>query len=250
MKDIFEFVKKNAVFNSLEIHSTNDCKLEEFNRYENYILHILDLNNDLDNIFNSFHTKGVRVPIRKAEESELEFTLAEDKNGLVLFYEVYVKLRSRLGLPPLPYKFFQSVWKCLRPEGRLLIPVVKYKGIPISVGIVLRYKDTFYLEYAASEEAFKKVRPTHKLYWEVIKIAHKSNAKFIDFGRSSVANTSLIKFKEKWNAKPIPLYHFHYPRNKTYNFSYSNKKFLNTLNRRLPRFVLKEEGKIYYKYFL
>ena len=166
---------------------------------ENYLIHILELEESEGKTFQKFHGTSIRASIRRAEKKDLKFEINNSTIGLKAFYSLYTDLRKRLGLPFLPYKFFNSIYTNLIKDDRILIPVVKYEDLIVAAGFILKFKDTFYLEYTASDYSKLDLYPNHKLFWEIIKIAIKSKAKFVDFGRTEVNNNSLITFKEKWN---------------------------------------------------
>jgi hypothetical protein len=88
------------------------------------------------------------------------------------------------------------------------------------------------------------------LFYGIIKEAHNSGAKFVDFGRTAADNISLISFKEKWAAEKIPLYHYTYPQSAVSGQKKSLRKVLMSVNSYLPDSLLKIEGELLYRFFL
>ena len=223
----------------------NECTIlkEQFS----YLTHILDLDASLEQLLKSFHNTSVRQRIKRAERNNLELKIADKEEDLWKFYELEIAVRRKHGLPPQPYKFFSNMWKILKPQKSLFVPMIKHKGRIIAAAIVLRFKDTAYIEYSASDQNFLKLCPNQKLIWEIIKIAHTEGARFLDFGRSSLTNKSLIDFKERWSARRRRLMYYYFPRAKIFNTESGwGPKILCACNRLLPLSLLKMEGKLLY----
>lgn len=225
------------------------CTLKRTVLNEDFIIHILKLDESEDKTFQKFHGTSIRASIRRAEKKGLSVEINNDKSGLKTFYSLFTKLRKRLGLPILPFQFFDSIFINLVKDDRVFIPVVKYKDIPIAAGIVLKFKDTFYLEYTASDFSRLDLYPNHKLIWEIIKNAIKNKAKFIDFGRTEVNNISLVTFKNKWNTDIKHLKYYKIGCEQGINsLSENSKSFFVNINKHLPKSLLKVQGKVLYKY--
>ena len=170
-----------------------------------YMTHILELRSGLEEILKSFHSTSVRQRIRRAEKNSMKFRLASGEKDLKTFYNLLTSIRKSHGLPPQPFTFFSSMWKCLLSRNMLLLPVVELDGRIIAAATVLKYKKTFYFEYSASDQQFKKLCPNQMLIWEIIKIAIDEGAIHFDFGRSNSENQSLVEFKDRWGTKRYPL---------------------------------------------
>ena len=240
-------LKKNDFieFRSLDF----SCNMEGTSLNENYLTHILELEESTDETFRKFHGTSIRASIRRAEKNGLRFEIINSTNGLKAFYSLYTDLRKRLGLPFLPYKFFNCIFTNLIKDDRILIPLVKYEDSTVAAGFILKYKDTFYLEYTASDNSRFNLYPNHKLFWEIIKIAIKNKAKFVDFGRTEVNNNSLITFKEKWNAKRRQLKYWRVgSQPETKSLAGSGKTFFLKINKHLPKSLLNLQGRILYKH--
>jgi lipid II:glycine glycyltransferase (peptidoglycan interpeptide bridge formation enzyme) len=229
---------------SLTDHSEN---LKNFSHSTEYVTHILDLAEDTQKTFDSFHPTSVRASIRRAEKNNLICRIDNTESDLKIFYKLETQLRKRLLLPPLPYSFYLNIYNELKNTGLLSLPVIEKDNLPIAAGFILNFKDTYYLEYTASDKNHIGLYPNHKLFWEVIKLAQSQGSRRVDFGRTSIDNTQLIVFKEKWNAKKISIHQFVYPDTgllKKKQHGLKNK--LMKINSLLPLELLKLEGAILY----
>lgn len=254
LPEAIEFLReKFEDFSVVDIRSLNNYQdyLTDFSVSSDYCTHILKLKNTVEEIFSSFHPTSVRASIRRAEKNNLTIDWEKSYEHLKIFYQLEFKLRKRLLLPPIPYNFFKNVYEELIKYDFISIPIVYKDNIPISAGFILNFKDKYYLEYTASDNNYLNLYPNHKLFFEVIKNAYNSGARFVDFGRTNLENISLITFKEKWAAEIYPVFHHHSPKKRFIKKENASlKKILMNLNAVLPDFILKLEGDIIYKHLL
>ncbi|MFQ5737523.1 MAG: lipid II:glycine glycyltransferase FemX [Acidobacteriota bacterium] len=211
-----------------------------------FTTHVLNLDRSLDALVRTFHT-SVRRSIRKADRSDLRLRMAETEADLKEFYKLEVAVRKKHGLPPQPYRFFARMWKILRPKKLLFMPLVEHGNRVVAASLMLRFKDTFHYEYAASDRDFLRLRPNHKLIWETIQMAHREGARYYDFGRTSLTNPTLALFKERWGAQPQPLAYHRFPRRRRVpGASVPLRPLLTFVHRRLPAPLLRLEGRLIY----
>lgn len=236
--DFLEFRSLDYTFN-----------IEGANLNENFLNHILELEETEDKTFQKFHGTSIQALIKKTRKNKLKFEIINSTIGLKAFYSLFSDLRKRLGLPILPYKFFKSIFTNLIKDDRILIPIVKHEDIIVAAGFILKFKDTFYIEYTASDNSRLSLYPNQKLYWEIIKIAINERAKFVDFGRVETNHNSLITFKERWNAKRRQLKYWRIgSEQETKSLAGKNKSVFVKINKHLPKSLLKLQGRILYKY--
>jgi CelD/BcsL family acetyltransferase involved in cellulose biosynthesis len=227
----------------LEDAGLADDDLANANR--DYSTQILALDRDLDQVLRAFHDTSVRHRIKRAEKAGLHFRITDDKRDLRRFYEMEIEVRQKHRLPPHPYRFFDSMWKILKPLGYFLLAVVEDKDKIIAAAIVLKFKNTFHLEYSASDQEALKSSPNQELIWEIIKMAHHNGARYFDFGRTAVADRPLLEFKERWGARSYPLAYCFFPSSKGPRREESfSRKLVYVLNRFLPATLLKLEGEL------
>ncbi len=251
LKKIYDkLISESGKNDFVEIRSLDyDCNVERASLNENFVIHVLELEETEEKTFQNFHGTSVRASIRRAEKNGLSFEINNNATGLKAFYSLFSKLRKRLGLPILPYKFFNNIYTNLIKDDRILIPIVKFKDVTIAAGFILKFKDTFYLEYTDSDKSKLNLYPNHKLFWEVIKIAIREKARYVDFGRTEITNHSLITFKEKWNAKQKKLRYWRVGSKQETESSYRNiKSVFVKINKYLPQNILRLEGKIIHRY--
>ena len=216
-----------------------------------YINHTVDLSGGIDTVYSKFHNSCVKRKITKAQKSNISFHISSCEKEIKSIYELLLLMRKTKGLPPHPYKFFVNLWNTFEPLKMFYAPYVSYKNKIICAAIILKYKDTIYYEYAASDPAYQNLGSNQYLIWEIIKFGIAKGAKKLDLGRSHPGNDSLIQFKDRWGGKKTVLSYCHYPK-------YAQKKAINSalvtwgeaLNRRLPVPVLRLEGEFIYRFLM
>lgn len=218
-----------------------------FEKKDAYVTHILDVNHSPKKLFRSFHGSSVRQRIRRAEREKLKFRLAEKEADLVDFYRLEARLKKKHGLPPQPYSFFVNMWRILKPKNFLHVPLVEYGGKVIAGAILLKFGNSFHLEYSASDQQFLKLCPNQMLIWECIKMAIENGAETFDFGRSALSNKSLVEFKERWGAERRQLSYYLFPKIEEVETEKGPvRNALELVNRKLPVFLLRLEGRLVY----
>lgn len=235
----------------VEIKSLEDTEdiLGNLEKRSAHVIHVVPLDEDLEQIFQGFHHTSVRQRIRKAEKMNLKLRMGEGEQDLREFYRLETAVRRKHGLPPAPYTFFQNLWKILKSRNLLILPMVEHEGRLVAAATVLKFKNSFHMEYSASDPRFLNLCPNHKLIWEVIKMAKREGARCFDFGRSSLTNRSLIAFKERWGAKRYSLSYHYFPQARRIETESSlGRKILCFANRYLPNSLLEFEGRLIYRH--
>lgn len=174
--------------------------------------HFLGLDNPLEEISRKFHRSCVRQRIARAKAGGIEVTGGETERDLREFYRLYLMSRKRLGLPPQPYHFLQSLWQTFYPEKRIGLLMAKKDGQPVAGLMLFKFRERVSAEFAAYDESFLNFSPLHALFWEAIQDARREEYKIFDFGRTSPDNGSLMDFKNRWGTTVIDLPHYYYPR--------------------------------------
>ena len=183
---------------------------ERLARSDRFKHHSLMVDGDLEALRKRFDRSCVRQRIDRALKNGIELTSVVDDGGLRQFYDLYLKLRRRIGLPPQPYRFIRSLWATFFPSGRLEVQLATYRGVPIAGILLLRFNGRVSAEYQVSDESHRDLSPNHLLVWNAIRRAHDDGCRVFDFGRTNCANSSLLDFKRRWGTtvSDLPVYYF------------------------------------------
>jgi hypothetical protein len=183
-----------------------------FGATANYVHHFLPLDLPPAKLLSKFHKKAVRVPILKAIQNNLSLRFADTEDDVLEFYRIYQKARRRIGLPSIPYGFFQNLWEVFYPSGRMQLIMGLLDHQLIGASILLKFKDWVYIEFGHDRFEFRKMCVNHFLDWEAIRIAVQENFKFVSFGRTSIQNSGLIDYKRHWGTTAEHLLTHYYPK--------------------------------------
>jgi FemAB-related protein (PEP-CTERM system-associated) len=165
---------------------------------EDYFTYVLNLDLPLSQIWSKIGKKN-RNAIRKAQNHGLEVTWAEKKKDLEIFYAIYLKTMKKLGSPPQPYIFFQTLWELFGPE-QVKIAFVKYTDKYVASSIYFIYEDTMHHAYNCSLPEYKNLAPNNLLQWNVIMWGCEHNYRTLDFGRTR-ENAGNDLFKKRWGGE-------------------------------------------------
>jgi serine/alanine adding enzyme len=243
---------KSSYIEIRALHADPIFKNSDFAASLGFKHHYLELDRSLDDVWKGFHRQSIRHKISKALKNNINVRIAESEADLKKFYKLHLGTRKRLSLPLHPYKFFNSMWQNFQPSGQFCLLLALKKNIPIAGMIFFIYKKRASAEYLATDNSFLNFNPNHLLYWEAIKMAHKKACSIFDFGRTSILNTGLIAFKEKWGTKVLDLPTFYYPpevsRNHELNESSLKYKAIRMICGNTPKSFQKILGDIIYRH--
>ena len=246
IKDNDSRVKHIEIRNSLPDYL--NCK--GINYYKH---HIIELDSDPANIFNKFNKKTIQYSIRKAERAGVRIIEENSIHGIEEFYRLNKLTRKKHGIPCQPKQFYYNLYKNMISRGVASIILAIYDSKAIAAGIFLKSNDTVFYKYNVSDPEFliNKV-PNHLLTWNAIQQAIDKGCKKFDFGRTSINNKGLIRYKEMWGAKAFDLSYSYYPHGsgvsetKEDGFTY---RMLTSAWRILPDILAENLGPRIFKHF-
>lgn len=161
---------------------------------------LLPLNPDPETLWKAFDAK-LRNQIRKAQKSGLttEFVGAD---GLNDFYGVFAQNMRDLGTPVWGKQLFAEILQTMANRAQLIL--VRKDHQVIAGGLLLRFRDRYYVPSASSYRWALEFCPNHALYWAVIERGCRERLAYLDFGRSTW-NGPTFNFKKQWGAPPTQL---------------------------------------------
>ncbi len=175
---------------------SSDCLPGVLTTTARYKHHYLPLGQDAEKMYRSFHQSCVRRRVDKAKRSGVVVEERQDEKSLRIFHEFLVATRRRHLLPPMPFGFFQAMYRSLSPNHASL-HLAMHEGQPVGGLLNLKFKDMWTSEYSGSAD--NAAPGTDQiLYWDSIQRAKSSGAEFFSFGRTSLDNAGLLEYKRRW----------------------------------------------------
>jgi CelD/BcsL family acetyltransferase involved in cellulose biosynthesis len=166
----------------------------------------------------SRNNSRIRWAVRKASRLSVTVREASSPVDVRRWYELYLQTMREHAVPPRPLRMFEIMWEILAPGGlmRLLLAERQAGGRTelLAGSIFLLHGRTVVYAFNGRDRAQLAFRPNDAIHWKAITEAAASGFRRYDFGEVGSGNSGLVDFKEKWGAKPVGLYRYHYPRNR------------------------------------
>lgn len=162
--------------------------------------HTLQLSDTADALRSRFGDTTRRA-IAKAERAGVTVRPLEGDEGLAAFVGLHVRLRKHkyrmLAQPP---AFFSAIADRFRTAGAFY-PLGAYLGDQLlAATIYLKWGDTLYYKFNASDPDGLEWRPNNLLVWGGIQLAESLGCRVLDLGPSDDEQPGLIRFKREFGA--------------------------------------------------
>lgn len=174
--------------------------------------HRLDLSSNPDEVFTRLQG-AARTSVRKALNQNLTITFATDMTAVRIFHALLCKTRQRHGLPPQPLHFFESLQRNLLATGQGWVVLAKQGDVAVAGAVFLHLGKSAIYKFAASDSAFRDTQANNLVLWRAIEWYSKNGFSSVDFGRTSIANEGLRRFKRSWGAIESSIDYIKFDRN-------------------------------------
>jgi CelD/BcsL family acetyltransferase involved in cellulose biosynthesis len=193
-----------------------------------------------------------RNMIRQAARHDLACApMAADEESVLTWYRLHLATQKRLGLPPFPLVFFDTMAKKLAKNGAFGMLGVKSGSATVAATILLLHKRTGIYGYAASDSAGHHRRANDLMLFTAIRWLLENGYGEFDMGSDSPQQKSLLFFKRKWLATQTKIPHYAHGQARQVIADSSDYKYA-ALRRSfalLPAPVLAAIGRVITKYF-
>jgi lipid II:glycine glycyltransferase (peptidoglycan interpeptide bridge formation enzyme) len=150
-----------------------------------------------DRLFHLFEG-SVRRAVRKAEQAGVKVTITDSEAGMEIFHQLYCITRQRHGLPPQPRKFFRHIHQQIIARGQGFIVQATHEDRPVASAIFFTCGNQALYKYGASDHNAQELRANNLVMWIAIKALISRGFESLHFGRTSLANAGLRRFKKSW----------------------------------------------------
>jgi hypothetical protein len=211
--------------------------------------HVLDLSAGEDELFAQFD-RQVRQGIRKAEKSNIAAEISNCLEGIETYYSLQCLTRKKHGLPPQPFSFFANIQKHIIDNRLGCVVIGRLEEKAIAASVLFHLGDRIICKYAASDESFLQLRGNNLVMWEAIKWSVRNGYKKFDFGKSSINNAGLRRYKLGWGPAESIIEYFRYDLRKA-AFTADRDRvegWHNLIFRLMPSSLARLAGTILYKW--
>jgi len=174
-----------------------------------YEAHQLDLRPGLELIERGF-SAAVRRAIRKAQRSKLMVSIERGDAAMDSFYALHCRTRRRHGLPPQPVRFFRSISSHLIGSGLGEVVLARIGSEAVAGAVFLRSGRSAVYKFGASDPEHWPTRPNQLVMWCAIRFLCELGCEQLHFGRTSLADLGLSRFKRSWGCVGTTLTYLRY----------------------------------------
>lgn len=212
--------------------------------------HRLSLADKEEVLFANLDGGRCRSAIRKAAKSGVTVEFCQSLDAVRIFYALQCKTRRKHGLPPQPFRFFQNIHNHILSQSRGFIVLARYQQAPVAAAVFFHWEKKAIYKYGASDETFQHVRANNLVMWEAIKWYAQHGFEELDFGRTSLANDGLRRFKLGWGTEEHRIEYVRYDRRAGGFVTVKDEAsgWHNRVFRALPCFLSRQIGAVLYKH--
>jgi hypothetical protein len=163
-----------------------------------YFGHVLELGQKPAQLLSNCDS-AVRRAVRKAEREGAAAELGTDLEKLRDYYKLHCRTRARLGAPPQPWRFFDAIYRNVLQAGRGFVSLVRHHGRPVAGAVFFTFAQKALYKFSASDERFQHVRGPNMAIWSALQ--HLAGFQQLNFGRTSMSNEGLRRFKLGWGSR-------------------------------------------------
>ena len=162
-----------------------------------YLGHRLDLRAGEAELFSRCEG-STRRAVRKAEQSGLSIEFSRGIEAVRAFHGLLCKTRRRHGVPPQPFDFFARIHSFVLAQNQGWVVLARLGQVPVAGAVYFGHGNTATYKFGASDETYQHLRANNLVMWEAIKHHARHGFEILEFGRTSLTNPGLQKFKHSW----------------------------------------------------
>jgi CelD/BcsL family acetyltransferase involved in cellulose biosynthesis len=214
-----------------------------------FYTHELDLSPHRDRLFQGLK-ESVRRNVRQAERNGITVEFGSSRRLIDDYYALHCLTRKKHGIPPQPERFFHRIQTNLLRTGHGFVALARVGERPVAGAVFLHQDRRAYYKFGASDEENLRLRGNNLVMWESICWLKKEGFASLDFGRTSIANEGLRKYKLGWGTREKTIYYYRFDFRKNAFVADQDKAhgFHNRIFRLMPLPMLRLSGRIQYRY--
>lgn len=211
--EILGISSQGAEFNEVanfcaELARTNRWKSIEFrgvpanseNALPSYYGHDLDLRASPAQLFANCDSSARRA-VRKAQKSGVTVQIETSRAALREYFRLHCLTRQKHGVPPQPFRFFEQIHLHIIERGLGFIALAKLGSRVLAGAIFFHFAGKALYKFGASDPAADSLRPSNLIMWTGIEHLAAHGHQTLSFGRTSLGQEGLRRYKLGWGAK-------------------------------------------------
>jgi Acetyltransferase (GNAT) domain len=181
----------------------------DLNLSASYYIHWLDLTPPLETVFSGFQKDSIQRKIRRADREGLQYQEGRSAEIIAKFYGLLLRTRRRHQLPPQPMAWFQHLSRSMGDSVQLRI--ASKDSVAVAAILTLTHRNSMIYKYGCSDERYHATGSMPFLFWRMIQDAKTAGIPLVDFGRSEIVNSGLVRFKDEWGTQRRQLRYYRFP---------------------------------------
>lgn len=157
---------------------------------------------------------AVRRAVRKAERSGLTVAFSQDLDAVRIFYGLLCRTRKRHGMPAQPFRFFENIHRHVLAQNQGWVVLARHGRVPVAGAVFFLFGKMAMFKFGASDETYHPLRANNLVMWQAIKWHAQQGFGVLDFGRTSLENDGLRRFKLGWGPQERRIDYVRYDRQK------------------------------------
>lgn len=211
--------------------------------------HFIRLDRSAEELFAGLKA-SVRRCIKRAMRSDLQVEFSQGTDAIRSFYQLHCSTRRRHGLPPQPFRFFESIARNVLATDHGVVVSALLNRKPIAAAVFFYHGRKALFKFGGSDYSFQRLRPNDLVMWEAIKWCKERGFDLLHLGRTSLKNPGLRRFKRGFGAQEEEIRYCKYDFRKhafVKGVDYS-EGLANHVFRWLPVSVLRLSGSLLYQH--
>lgn len=217
--------------------------------FQTFFIHEMKLFKDERYLFSRLDS-GTRRAVRKAQKAGVTIEISQTLEATRQYYSLHCKTRRRHGLPPQPFAFFRKIHEHVLEPRKGIVVLARHCEHIIAGAIYFHFDQEAIYRFGASDEAFQDLRGNNLVMWAAIKWYTSKGSKTLHFGRTSISNEGLRRFKLGWGAEERRIEYVRYDLRRKCYLSGKDAAFgwHNSIFRILPLSVSRYLGAVLYRH--
>lgn len=162
--------------------------------------HRLDLRGSPEDLLARLKSSARRA-LRKADRTDLSVQVMRTRDAILEYYGLHVQTRRRHGLPPQPISFFLNIYEEVLKPNLGFVVTVRLGSRPVAAAVFFCFGKKAVYKFGASDERLQELRGNNLVMWEAIRFLAHEGAESLHFGRTSLENDGLRRFKLTWGTE-------------------------------------------------
>ena len=167
-----------------------------------YVTFQVDVGQGVDGVWDGIKESRQRQVDQAGDTAEITYARGTDVDDLAEYYRLYLATMRGHGSPPHSWRFFETLWEELYPDGHFHLHLVRYDGSLINAMIDLSMGSTVYQWGVVSDYEQRDLNGGSLVLWRALDAAVDAGYDTYEFGRTR-EGTGVYMFKKSFGGEKV-----------------------------------------------